>query len=105
MRIVRHTIGGGDVSFKGVSHGSRRRRQMAEDVGANQECEGFAFAIQMLQQEIPQLEKLVQALESLLKWLQSRPSPDQAQIQQVTTDLQRRNDQLESARGQLVAFQ
>jgi peptidoglycan hydrolase CwlO-like protein len=78
---------------------------MAEDVGASQECEEFAFAIQMLQQEIPELEKLVQALRSLLKRLQSRPNPDQAQIQQVTADLQSRNEQLEGAQGQLAAFQ
>jgi hypothetical protein len=93
------------ISFEGVSHGRRRRRQMAEDVGTSQECEEFAFAIQMLQREIPELEKLVQALRSLLKRLQSRPNPDQAQIQQVTADLQSRNDQLEHAQGQLAAFQ
>jgi allophanate hydrolase subunit 1 len=78
---------------------------MAEAAGASQECEDFAFAIQMLQQEIPGLEKLVQALRSLLEHLQGRPNPDKAQIQQVMVDLQARSDQLDGARGQLVAFQ
>jgi hypothetical protein len=93
------------LSFEGVSHGSRRRMEMAGDVLANPECEQFESAIQILLEEIPQLEKRVQALQSLLKWLQSRPNPDGAQIQQVTVELRLRSEELERAQAQLVGFQ
>lgn len=75
------------------------------ETGVRNVCDMMARAIKHIEQEIKAKERRIQNLTERLKKLQSQPNPDLTQIQEIKKDIQELEDQLETDRPQLNAFQ
>lgn len=68
-------------------------------------CERTAEAIKSLKQEIEMKESEINSQKEHLSQLQSQPSPDTNQIQEIETGMQELEDELETDRGQLSVLE
>ena len=68
-------------------------------------CDMMARAIEHIKQDINVKGRRIQTLTERIKKLQSQPNPDWALIQDLKTDRQELEDELETDRSQLAAFE
>ena len=76
-------------------------------VGARVEdaCDMMARAIKHLREHLDRKSRRVGILQERLEMLKEQPTPDQAQITELENDIRELEEELESDRAQLAAFE